>query len=83
VLPWSIIPSSSVSVHYLGNGCLHSTQIWHMDMSKECKFKSSSKEVMVWWFLAQLCSFNFEKKRRNIYFMFLFIISPTVVHIQP
>jgi hypothetical protein len=29
----SILTSSSVSVHYLSNGCTHSTQIWHMDIS--------------------------------------------------
>jgi hypothetical protein len=42
----SIIPSSSVSVHYLSNGCTYSNQIWHMDMSWE-----NTGQVRIWsWF---------------------------------
>jgi hypothetical protein len=36
----------SVSVHYLPNGIAHLTQIWHIDMSKEC-----TGQVCIWsWF---------------------------------
>jgi hypothetical protein len=42
----SVIPLSSVSVHYLSNGCTHSTQIWHMGMSWE-----NTGWVSIWsWF---------------------------------
>jgi hypothetical protein len=53
----SVIPSSSVSVHYLSNSCTHSTKIWHIDIS-------NSNSVMVRWFLAELCPFYFKNNMK-------------------
>jgi hypothetical protein len=56
----SVIQSSSVSLHYLSNGCSHSTQILHMDKSWE-----NTSQVWIWimvrWFLAELCPFYYQK----------------------
>jgi hypothetical protein len=51
----------SVSVHYLPNGITHSTQIWHMDKSKEC---AGQVLVIIQWFSAQLCPFHFENNMK-------------------
>jgi hypothetical protein len=79
VLLCSVIPSSSVSVHYLGNGFTHSTQIWHNGyLIGKCAGQVRIL-VMVQWFFVRDMPPYFEKKGN---FQFLFIISPTVVHVQ-
>jgi hypothetical protein len=68
----------SVSVHYLPNGTTHSTQTWHMDTSKEC-----AGQVQIWsWFSDFWQSYAPFTLKIIWNFQFLFIISPTVQHIQ-
>jgi hypothetical protein len=68
----------SVSVHYLPNSITHSTQILHMDTLKEC-------EGQIWigsWF-HDFWQSNAPFTLKIIWnFQFLFITSPTVLHIQ-
>jgi hypothetical protein len=74
----SVIPPSSVSVHFHSYGCIHSSQIWHMDMSWE-----NTGQVRIWgWFddfWQSYVPFTL-KIIRN--YQFPFITSPTVLHIQ-
>jgi hypothetical protein len=77
VIPYSVIPSS-VSVHYLSNGCTHSTQIWHMDMSWE---NTDQAQILSW--LDDFWQIYAPYTLKVIWnFQFPFIISPTVLHIQ-
>jgi hypothetical protein len=72
--PCSVIPSSSVSVHYLSNSCSHLTQIWHIWIYHEkiqVKFRIWSWSNDFWQSYALWLNFQFP-----------FIISPTVLHIQ-
>jgi hypothetical protein len=74
----SVIPSSSVSIHYLSNGCTHSTQILHMDMSWE-----NTGQVRIWsWYDDFWQSYTPFTLKIIWNFQFPFIISPTVQHIQ-
>jgi hypothetical protein len=64
VLPCSVIPSSSVFVHYLSNGCTHSSQIWHMDISRKNTGQVgiwTSSGLMIfgpWWNFCPLVTFS-------------------------
>jgi hypothetical protein len=74
----SVILSSSVSVHYLSNGCTHSTKLWHMDMSWD-----NTGQNRIWsWFDDFWQSYALFTLKTKWNLQFLFIISPTVWHIQ-
>jgi hypothetical protein len=68
----------SVSIYYLPNSITHSTQIWHMDMAKEC-----AGQARIWsWFDDFWQSYAPFTLKMIWSFQFPFIISPTVLHIQ-
>jgi hypothetical protein len=78
----SVIPSSSVSVQYLGNCCYHLTHIWHMDISQEnvVKFEFDHGSMIFNFIFDRVIPLELWIRVRN--FQFPFISSPTVVHIQ-
>jgi hypothetical protein len=67
-----VLPSSSVFVHYLSNGCTHSPRILHMDISWQ-----NTGQLWIWsW------SHDFLRSYAPWWnFQFPFIISPVVLHI--
>ena len=64
--------------YYLPNNITHSTQIWHMDMILEC-----ADQVWIWSWFNDFWQSNAPFTLKMIWnLQFLFIINPTVLHIQ-